>query len=132
MQNQRWGLRDRRSREMAQGHECEGFAPRNGIDVTHATACPKDTELFLFTTGPRPQPGGAVTCDILTMLRVLGCGWYLRTVSVLALRSLVTKPFLQHAFPELLLSTRLHGGDQGGSQQWGRGALTRDPVEPSS
>lgn len=90
------------------------------------------TQLFLFTTGQRPQPGCAMTCDILTMLRVLGCGWHLRTVSVLALRSLVTKSFLQHAFPELLLSTRLHGGGQGSRQQWGWGALTRDPVEPSS
>lgn len=113
---------------MVQGHECEGFAPKSGIDVTHATACPKDTELLLFTTGPRPQPGCAVTCDILTMLRVLGCGWYLTTVSVLALRSLVTKSFLQHAFPELLLPTRLRGGDQGSSQQWGWGV---PPTRPS-
>lgn len=40
---------------MVQGPGYEGLVPRNGIDVTRSTACPKDTELFLIKTGQRAE-----------------------------------------------------------------------------
>lgn len=85
-----------------------------------------------FVTGQRParnpEPGCSPTPDMVAMLGVLGCGWFLKTVCVLSFRSLVTYSFLRHAFPERLLPTTPHGGDP---EKWptvGSEVPTREPV----